>query len=173
MICDEVALNSAQASWSTVRNMQAMLRTHATAPPLSPFGFLRSPDYDKVAFSLLVLNAFGVLEEVLEQLRSERVFKCHHRTLAELMKNSVTALPWAAYSAVNIARGFRNQIAHEQKMLSPSRCDEILNLIENELVNWRVLPHSIKGKYSISIGGATDAEQSGQPEPPTTSDLSS
>lgn len=165
MIRDAAALKAAQSSWTTVRKVQAMLRTHANAPPLSPFGFLRSPDYDKVACSLLVLNAFSVLEEALEQLRSESVFASSRRTLAELMKNSVGAMSWIAYPAVDAARGWRNQIAHEQQMLAPSQCDGILDLIETELVGWGILACPIRGAYSISIGGGAEAEPVAAPDP--------
>ena len=151
MIRDTTELAAVRSSWATVRNIQAMLATHATAPPLSPFGFLRSEDYDNAAFSLLVLNAFSVLEEVLEQLRHDGVFVSPRRTLAELMKNSIGAVAWTNFAAVDAARGTRNRVSHEQLMLSPSECNEILDLIEEELVGWLVLAGPICGNYSISI----------------------
>lgn len=128
-----------------------MLRTHANAPPLSPFGFVRSPDYDKVAFNLLVLNAFAGLEEVLEQLRTEGVFTSQRRKLAELMKNSLGVMAWKDFAAVDAARGQRNRIAHEQQLLDVSQCEAILDLIEAELLEWRVLPTPIRGTYSVGI----------------------
>ena len=157
MIRDAEAWKAARASWKTLRVVLAMLQTHANAPPLSPFGFVRSSDYDKVAFSLLVINAFAGLEEVLEQLRVQGVFTSSRRTLADLMTNSLPTLAWKNFAALDAARLTRNQIAHEQRFLDPKACENILDLIETELLGWGVLAQPLAESYSISIGRRDDS----------------
>jgi hypothetical protein len=121
------------------------------APPFSPAGFLRPSEFTNLCYSLIVLFAFSVLEDVLKELRLEGKFSSS-KNLGSLMKSSQAYLPWNNFGAVDSARERRNEIAHDQKLVSPTECKSFLDAIENELVTWGVLTHKVKGKYTISIG---------------------
>lgn len=151
MIRDAVALAEARTGWTTVRYTQSMFLTHLAAP-LVPFGFVRTPDFDKACLSILVVNGFAVLEEVLEQLRCEAVFASPRRTLSELMNNSRSILRWKDFAAVDGARVQRNRVAHDRHFLEPKACAEILDVIEVELIGWGILDGPVRGTYGISIG---------------------
>jgi len=93
-----------------------------------------------------------VLEDALKELHLEGKFSSGSANLGSLMKSSRAHLPWSNFNDVDSARERRNEIAHDQKLVSPTECKSFLNAIEDELVAWGVLQHEVKGNYTISSG---------------------
>lgn len=155
MIADKQTLQLIQKSWESVRIYEDMMDTHLN-PRLvgSPFGFVRAPVFDKICYSLLVPLAFSVLEDALKQLRFEGTFSSNRTNLSDLMQSSQSPLPWNDFNTIWLYRNRRNGIAHDQKLVNPQECKDILDKIEDELVAWGILSSKIKGHYSISIGSS-------------------
>ncbi len=152
MLSNTQSLQSIRESWNSVRIYEAMIDTHMNAPPSSPFGFVRSSEFNNLCYSLIVLFAFSVLEDVLKELRSEGKFSSSSTNLKILMRSSRAYLSWNDFGAADSARIRRNEIAHDQKLVSPTECKSFLDIIEDELVTWGVLQDKVKGKYTISLG---------------------
>jgi hypothetical protein len=79
MITDTDFLQQVRDSWETVRTSQAMVDTNLRIA--SGLGGPQTEDFKNFSHSLIILFAFSVLEDVLEQLRSEGVFMSGRRHL--------------------------------------------------------------------------------------------
>lgn len=151
MITNTQSLQSIRQSWNSVRIYEAMIDTHTNAPAFSPFGFVGAARFANLCYSLIVLFAFSVLEDVLTELHSEGKFPSRSTHLGALLNASKAYLCWQNFAAVDSARIRRNEIAHDQKSVSPAECKASLAAIEDELVAWGILAHRVKGTYSISL----------------------
>jgi hypothetical protein len=149
MISDPEALPAAQASWRTVRDAEARFQLDQAVAVVG-LAF-PDPEVARLVQSLLVVMAFSVLEEVLNELRDQRLFAAPSSRLYDLMTASKAAVPWRRYEDVDAARIARNGIAHERRFVDSGQGADILNLIENELIAWQILPGPVKITYSFSL----------------------
>lgn len=148
MISNVVFLEQVRSTWNTVRISQARVETNTVAGHLG--GGVLTPDFINFAHSLVLIFAYSVLEDVLNQLFAEKVFKSKKINLMALMQSSRTSLPWADYSIVDTGRERRNDVAHRQVILSKQDCNLFIDAIETELLTWHVIPNRVRGRYSVT-----------------------
>jgi len=110
---------------------------------------------DNFAHSLVLLFAYSVLENVLEQLREEGMFASRSANIGPMMKASKDALPWCDYTLVDTlvdqGRERRNRIAHHREFLERAEVWRYIDGIERELIGWRVLDGPVRGDYSVTM----------------------
>ena len=145
MIRDGAVLDDVRAAWKTVRVAQSMVTTN-----LNMAGFVMGA-FRNFAHSLVLLFAYSVLENVLEQLRDEGVLASKSANIGPLMKASKDVLPWCDYALVDQGREQRNRIAHRREFLARAEVWRYIDGIECELIGWRVLDGPVRGEYSVTM----------------------
>lgn len=70
---------------------------------------------------LVLTFVFSVLQDTLEQLRREGVFKCKGNALWDLMDASQSKMHWLDFAFINEGRDKRNKLVHHQEV--PKRED--------------------------------------------------
>jgi hypothetical protein len=138
MITDMAVLSEVRLTWQGAKKLRARLKAHVIVNP-GAVGGQPSVTLADVAHNLPLIQAFAVLNDVLEQLRDEGRFKCKGRLLGQLMSASVAALPWRDYALVTLGVAKRNDVAHRAKVLKRADCLRFMNAVEAELVAWKVL----------------------------------
>jgi hypothetical protein len=138
MIADTAVLSEIRLTWQGAKKLRARLKANVIANP-GAIGSQPSVTLADVAHNLPLIQAFAVLNDVLEQLRDEGRFKCKGRLLGQLMAASTSALPWRDYDLVALGVAKRNDVAHKAKVLKRADCLRFMNAVEAELAAWRVL----------------------------------
>jgi len=85
------------------------------------------------------MHAFGILNDVLEQLSAEGHFSSKTHFLGELVKRSETKLPWNDIAAIKQGIADRNGVAHKGVLLPRGICWKHIESIKTELVSWGIL----------------------------------
>jgi len=91
------------------------------------------------ANNLALVFAYGVLEDVLKQLRDERTIVCDKWGLKNLMAQSKHSLDWIDFRLVDKGRDRRNDIAHRGVVLARGECWKYVDAIEKEMLQWGIL----------------------------------
>ena len=159
MLKEQSKLQDIRDSWETVRIVQAMVQANLRLGIMGPIP--NTDEFKNLAHSLVLLFAFSVLQDTLQQLCDENEFTSRSRKLGALMENSKNVLPWVNYDKVDKGRDRRNDVAHERKFLPRRECVEYIDAIEDELVAWMVLPRKLQKRFTIEVGLG---------QPPTQSD---
>lgn len=138
MISDPKALAEAKNNWAGVEALRAKLQRSAFASKgvvggVYPFALADA------AHNLPFIHAFGVLNDVLEQLASEGHFPCESHFLGELVKRSEKVLPWNNIKSIKAGIKDRNGVAHYGALLPRRECWKHIEAIESELTKWGVL----------------------------------
>ena len=138
MIADQKALEEAKKNWAGVEALRAKLQRSAFASGgaiggLFPFALADA------AHNLPLFHAFGVLNEVLEQLESEGHFSCKSHFLRALVERSENALPWKNFDAIKMGIKDRNDVAHEGALLPRGECWNHIEAVKTELTAWGVI----------------------------------
>ena len=150
MIRDAEPLRTLAQEWHAVRRSQGKIQICVTASFASGAWFL--PQIRDEIYALLLPLGFSVLEHTLQQMRDEGVFVCRLSNVGSLMKSSAAAVQWANYAAVDLGRGVRNKLVHEQAVPPHSDTFRILDEIERELIGWKVLDGPVKYEFTLSVG---------------------
>jgi hypothetical protein len=146
MIKDRESQVVYQKEWNSVREFQNKIQRHLNAASTG-IGSDVTHDLRNISHNLVLLFAFAVIEDVLKQLREDGIFKENSNMVSKLMSSSRTVIPWSNYDLVDEAREKRNEIAHDQKLISRSDCWKYIDAIENELVSWKVIQRQICFKH--------------------------
>ncbi len=138
MIADLNVPSNVRLSWLGTEK----LRTKLTASAFASGGVLggRFPfALIDVAHNLPFVQAYGVLNDVLEQLRDEGHFQCKSRFLGPLVKASQHSLPWQDFAFIDGGVAKRNDVAHRAKILKRTECWKYIKAIKVELCAWKVI----------------------------------
>jgi hypothetical protein len=142
------------AQWHLVRESQARLDVHLTAAYVR--GAFWLDEVRTAAFAFMLPFAFTVLERALQAFGEEGAFKCKRglRQVGPLMKASVgsDSFTWCDYAAVASGLETRDALVHHHKLPTVARTLEIVDLIERELVGWRVLEGPVVYKMTLTVG---------------------
>jgi hypothetical protein len=135
MIKDATALTKIRKDWTGVEALRVSLdvSAYATLPGLFPFTLYNA------AHNLPFLHAFAILNEALEQLKEEGLFKCGSRKLGHLLKASKKVLPWRDFALIKAGVVHRNDLAHKGKLLNRPECWTYIDAIKAELSAWGIL----------------------------------
>ena len=153
MIQDSMKLQEIRDTWVTVRIFQAKVTTNLNAAFVGG-GIPQTHEFRNLAHSLILLFAFSVLEDVLKQLKQEKVFSSGTNQLGDLMYFSKGALAWKAFALVDEGRTKRNELAHQRQLIERVDCWKYIDAIEEELVGWKILTGKVKADYTMTITGA-------------------
>jgi len=152
LISDDEILDQVRRTWGTVRVVQASVRANLNAGMTGVIGGVPlTMDFFNLSHSLVLLFAFSVLEDVLDQARDEGKFSCRKNNLGALMSTSQDALDWVDFKTVDKGRECRNHLAHDQVI--PPRADswKFIDAIEAELVSWGILDGPVTAECTISV----------------------
>ena len=89
--------------------------------------------------SLVLVHAYSVLQETLEQYEREGLISPQRPGLKNLMTASQTELDWIDYGKVDDGREARNGVAHDGKILPRLDSWSYIEAIEKELLGWGVV----------------------------------
>ena len=115
MISDQLYLHQTQDSWKAVRSAQARVETNTFTAFMG--GGVLTPDFIDFNYCLVLVFAYSVLDDVLEQLRDEGKFQSGRSNLKSLMDASRSNLAWVDFTQVNEGRENRNLVAHQLTIL--------------------------------------------------------
>lgn len=94
-------------------------------------------------FNLILVLAYSVLDQVLDELMAQGVFTCNASRkppmLGTKMAASRASLSWQNYDLVETGKTARNALAHKGKLLSKADCLAYVAAVEAELVAWSIL----------------------------------
>lgn len=138
MISDQAVLNEIRLSWHGAEKLRERLRREAFGS-MGVIGGRFPFALADVAHNLPFMQAYSVLNDVLDQLRAQGRFSCSSRFLGPLVRASETALPWLDFSLIATGVSKRNQVAHDAIYLSRKECWDYMNAIERELAAWKVI----------------------------------
>ncbi len=106
---------------------------------MTPGGFVIDEQRPEDSYNLPFVLAYAVLDQVLNELRTQGAFTCKTRKLGDKMTASQNVLPWQDYDLVNNGRVARNDLAHEAQLLSKVDCLRFIDAIESELKTWGIV----------------------------------
>lgn len=91
-------------------------------------------------YNLPLLLAYGVLDEVLNELIVQGTIQCASKRplLGKKMAASKNKLTWLNYAQVKAGKTARNDLAHHAKLLGKVDCFAFIDAIEVELKAWGV-----------------------------------
>lgn len=138
MIKDQAKVLDYQKDWNGVRDLQNRIQALLNAG-LTGIGGLVPHGLRDISHNLVLLFGFSVLEDVLKQLRDEGQFMEKSNMVGKLMYASRNFISWSDYKLVHDAREKRNNIAHDQKIISRGDCWKYIDAIETELVSWGII----------------------------------
>ena len=138
MIRDSVILAEIQREWAGVGALREQLQRGAFAST-SIAGGIHTPVLVNTAYNLPFIHAFGVLNIVLEQLKSEGQFVCNSHFLVELLQCSEKELPWHDFKLIRAGAKLRNNVAHRGQLLERGDCWKYIDAVNAELSAWRII----------------------------------
>lgn len=96
-------------------------------------------DFESACYGLLLVQAYGALENALRHLRDDEVFPCRSSALGHLMAASESRLPWINYAFVDQGRLYRNRLVHEMQTVRAFTVLEYVRAVQEELKVWASL----------------------------------
>ncbi len=137
MINDAAALTDIRQSWEGARMLR--LRVQRGLAGLVGAGAGTSVLLADIAHNLPFLHACSVLNDTLEQLRDEGVFRSGQRTLGALVEASTGSLVWLDRATIDRMVIDRNSLAHDGVVLARAACWQYIDLIEQQLRDWAIV----------------------------------
>ena len=134
MIKDSHALENIRKTWNTIKKLEAEIETNTTAAFV--YGVPQTKDFLKLSNNLNLVFAYSVLEDVIRQLKIEKVIVRESDNLKKLLETSQEVLNWSNYQKVINGLDARNDIAHERIFIEISDCKKYIDTIEDEFINW-------------------------------------
>jgi len=114
---------------NTVR-LGAAVSAPGGAAPLNLFNHVHS---------LILVHAYGVLQQALADFRDAGQFSSSSR-LKDLMDSSHAAgIPWQKFDRVNEGREKRNRIAHDAATLPRNERKALIGEIDAQLRSWQLI----------------------------------
>jgi hypothetical protein len=136
VIRDATVLAEIRRNWKGVETLRSRLQVSAAASGAHgrfPFALADA------AHNLPFIHAYGVLNDVLEQLSDEGHFRRKTFFLGELLRNSRKVLPWRDFALVSAGAKRRTAVAHKGQLLDRGECWKYVEAVEGELRAWGVL----------------------------------
>ena len=137
MIADANAAKTLTLAWEAVRDDRNVIVGNLNMATMA--GRPASGVFRDLCFNLLLARGFSVIEDSLEEFRSQGTFVSKSRQLGRMMEMSRTAVPWCDYDQIDHARERRNATVHDRVRLPHSECRDYLAAIERELVRWHIV----------------------------------
>ena len=137
MITDVAALADIRQSWEGARMLRPRVQRGLVGVVGAGAG--TSVLLADIAHNLPFLHACSVLNDTLEQLRDEGVFRSKKRTLGALVAASTGSLVWLDRTAIDRMVIDRNALAHDGAVLARATCWQYIALIEQQLGAWSVV----------------------------------
>ncbi len=137
MINDAAALTDIRQSWEGARMLR--LRVQRGLAGLVGAGAGTSVLLADIAHNLPFLHACSVLNDTLEQLRDDGVFRSGQRTLGALVEASTGSLVWLDRATIDRMVIDRNSLAHDGVVLARAACWQYIDLIEQQLRDWAIV----------------------------------
>jgi len=94
---------------------------------------------DRIIYNLPLLLAADVLCQTLRIAKEEGQFSAKKHTLGGLVKASKEILPWVDWDSIWEAVDRRNAIAHDGALYSRRECQESIDSIREQLVQWGII----------------------------------
>lgn len=135
MIKDPTEMRKATESWEVVRQQRNTVARHLM---IMASGGVYGPKFRDMIFSLLLIAAYSVLEDVLEVLRDEGAFSSGDG-MKRLMKASRAAIPWQDYEKVTRGQKARNDAAHARTYPDNALARDFIASVERELHAWGIV----------------------------------
>jgi len=140
MIADAKTNADLALAWEAVRDDRNVIVGNLNVATMA--GWPASGAFRDLCFNLLLARGFSVLEDSLEELRSQGAFVSSSRQLGKMMEASRQAVPWCDYAEIDRGRERRNATIHDRVRIPHSECRDYLAAIERELVVWQVLGYA-------------------------------
>lgn len=136
MIADAESAVVLRQHWNTVRQLTSASHRQVQIPG-GPF--INETPADEF-FNLPLVLAYGVLDEVLDELIAQRTFRrsAGRQTLEIKMIASRPHLPWQDYTLVDFGRVVRNKLAHDAVLHSKKECLRYISAIDIEFRAWGI-----------------------------------
>ena len=152
MIRNQNVLDEIRKDWQGVRNIQTSIFV-GLAASLGPIPGIFPHKVADISYSLILIFAYSVLQNVLGQLRDEGYFISPKKNnfLGTLLDKSKNKIPWVDFTEVDIGHCKRNDIAHKDYVPTRGESWKYVDAIEKELINWHIIPDQ-KIDYSIPWG---------------------
>jgi hypothetical protein len=144
MIRDPQALQELRDAWQSFRDYQGRI-TRSLAFSFARGGFF-SHGAAELSDNLFMMFAFGVLHDVLLQLRDEGHFAGRDSRLGPTMSASRDALPWEDFDRLDRGRERRNDVAHRGMVFPREECRELVDAIEVQLLAWKIITQVAEGQ---------------------------
>jgi hypothetical protein len=137
MVSNLAALSEIRKSWNGVEVLRdriqgALLGSFAQGASFAIYAA-------DAAHNLPFVHAYGVLNDVLEQLSKEGHFCCDSIFLGGLLHASKEELLWENFQLIKEGAHRRNDVAHRGDVLPRVDCWEYIDTIRNQLIAWGVL----------------------------------
>jgi hypothetical protein len=136
MIVDPLSMEAQRKAWASVRDSQERLT--ATLAFTASSGIVGSAVFD-ACHDLTLVFGYAVLQDILEQLQYESLFKSNRPGLRALMHASRSGLPWQNFALVDRGRERRNDFAHERMTVPVEECVKYVDAIDKELRAWGIV----------------------------------
>ena len=137
MIVDQNVRAELALAWEMVRDDRDVLVGNMNVASMT--GHPVSGVFRDLCFNLLLARGYSVIEDSLEELRSQGTFTSKTRRLKGMMEASRPSLVWRDYGAIDKGRERRNASVHDRVRLSHAECRDYLAAIERELVGWKIV----------------------------------
>lgn len=138
MIPDAPWAKEIRESWWFLLRMQSALN-HGLGGGLFDRPRAVSADFESACYGLLLVQAYGALENALHHLRDDELFASKSRALGRLMAASKAQLPWINYAFVNEGRLYRNRLVHDMQTVKKAEVLGYVWAIQDELNRWASL----------------------------------
>jgi hypothetical protein len=149
MISDQARIEQLARAWAGVRKWQSLFKSRAAVSFIGSIGLAGA--YDEY-YSVLLIVALSVLEDVLTAAKDEGAFTGARSSLGALMHDSKAAgIAWRDFGAADAAREQRNKLAHERVIPSKDATFGALDAIESELIGWAILSGPVSHDAGSSV----------------------
>src|SRR5262245_31151337 len=121
MIQDSAQLAEARENWAGIVLMRKELDASAFAAPGAIPGLFPFALY-KAAHNLPLVQAYAVLNDVLEQVAKEKNWKYQGRLLGRLLDEAKSVLAWVNAGLVETGKLARDDVAHHYQLAEAADC---------------------------------------------------
>lgn len=126
-----VIRSDVESGWKGVRLNQKRVAVNTGMDAL-----FHSVEFRDLCHSLVLVHAFGVLQEALQNLAAEGRVPCKSSKLGPLMTASKKCLTWDSYPKILQGKRRRDEIAHKARYLPQTESREYIQAIEVNLKAW-------------------------------------
>jgi hypothetical protein len=137
MIQDPTVLEELKNSWNGVMRLRDRVHRALISSATLPNSF--TIFIADAAHNLPFVQAFGVLNHALHYMAKDKDFDYKGISLGRLMEASLGRIRWINYGLVSEGKKLRDGVAHQGEIVPRAECRKYIDVIEAELVGWRLL----------------------------------